>query len=214
MLTWIQVSSTLTALILILAALSFSFLVLLLVVPFHLSLELSKRGPPVRGVYRIAWLGFTLRKGDILSHSLEGIMEHREKEARGEEKEALAAKRRRKLMRSPSPGSLLDAFPALLCVLKDLLKSIDLQKISCRLCFGLDDPARTAVMSGYLWSVASALGLFQADIFIEPYFDGERLEGDFAAELRARMLWMAMAMIGSLRERKIRRLLAEMARGA
>jgi hypothetical protein len=28
------------------------------------------------------------------------------------------------------------------------------------------------------------------------------------------MLWMVMARIGSLRERKIRRLLAEMARGA
>jgi hypothetical protein len=214
MLTWMQVSSTLTTLILILAALSFSVLVLLLVVPFHLSLELSKRGPPVRGIYRIAWLGFTLRKGDILSHSLESTLEHREMEVRGEEKGALAAKKRRTLMRSPSPGSLLDAFPALLCVLKDLLKSIDLQKIYCRLCFGLDDPAKTAVMSGYLWSVVSALGLFRADIFIEPYFEGERLEGDFAAELRARMLWMVMAMIGSLRERKIRRLLAEMARGA
>ena len=211
MLTWIQISSTLTALILILAALFFLFLVLLLVAPFHLSFELSKRGPPVRGIYRIEWLGFTLRKGDILSPSPEGTVEPEETEARVEEKGAMAAKKRKKLMRSPSPGSLLDAFPALLRLLKDLLKSIDLQKISCRLCFGFDDPAQTAVMSGYLWSVVSALIPLQADIFIEPCFDGERLEGDLAGELRARMLWPVMAIIGSLRERKIRRLLMEMA---
>jgi len=69
-------------------------------------------------------------------------------------------------------------------------------------------------MSGYIWSVASALRLFPAHIFIEPRFDGEWLEGDFTAELRARMLWPVVAMVGSLRERKIRRLLAEMAWGA
>ncbi len=214
MLTWIQISSILTALILILAALFFLFLVLLLVAPFHLSFELSKRGPPVRGIYRIEWLGFTLRKGDILSPSPEGTMDPVEKVARVEEEGAIVPKKRKKLMRSPSPGSLLDAFPALLRVLKDLLRSVDLQEISCRLCFGLDDPAQTAVMSGYLWSVASALRLFPTHIFIEPRFDGERLEGDFTAELRARVLWMVVAMIGALREREIRRLLVEMARRA
>jgi len=207
-------ASTLTALILILAALFLLVLVLLLVAPFHLSIELKKRGPSVQGIYRIEWLGFTLRKGNIQSPSPEGIMEHGVMEARVEEKGATAAKKRKKIGRSPSPGSLLDAFPALLCLFIDLLKSIELQKISCHLCFGLDDPAQTAVMSGYIWSVASALRLFPAHIFIEPRFDGEWLEGDFTAELRARMLWPVVAMVGSLRERKIRRLLAEMAWGA
>ncbi|VVB69637.1 Uncharacterised protein [uncultured archaeon] len=197
MLTWIQISS-----------IFFLLFILLLVAPFNLSLELNKRGPPVRGIYRIGWLGLTLMKGDILSHSPQGT---REMEARVEEKEAIVPKKRKNLMSSPSGQSLLDAFPALFRLLKDLLKSIELKKISCRLCFGLDDPAQTAVMSGYLWSVASALRLFPGHIFIEPRFDGEQLEGDFTAELRARMLWIAMAMIGSLRERKIRRLLMEMA---
>jgi hypothetical protein len=109
--------------------------------------------------------------------------------------------------RSPKPGSLLDAAPAIMNLLRDLLKSIAFQKLSCRLCFGLNDPADTAVMSGYLWSVASTLGIFRADVFIEPCFEGERLEGAFEAELKTRLLWTALAVINALREKEIRSLM-------
>jgi hypothetical protein len=108
---------------------------------------------------------------------------------------------------------LLDGFPAIVHVLKDLIRSIKFKNISGRLCFGLDDPVDTAVMSGYLWSALSAVGLHRANIFIEPYFGGARLEGDFRAELQARVLWAFVAMLRALGERKIRRLMMEMAWG-
>jgi hypothetical protein len=213
MLAWMQVYSILTAAVLILAALCVSLLVLLLVVPFNLALEFTKRGPPMRGFYRVAWLGFTLRKGVFLPPSLENMMAPSENETRAGEKEEPTAEKAWNLKHSPDLRSLLDAIPALFRVLKDMLESIDLRNISCHLCFGLDDPVETAIMSGYLWSAASALGLFRANIFIEPCFEGGRLEGELAAEIRTRMLWMVMPMILSLREQKIRKLLAEMARG-
>jgi hypothetical protein len=212
MLAWMQVYSILTAAILILVALCLLFLVLLLVVPFNLSLEFTKRGPPMSGFYRVAWLGFTLRKGVILPTSLEGVIVHEENEASGKN-EVPTVEQAWNLKHSPDLRSLLDSIPSLLRVLKDMLKSTDLQKISCHLCFGLDDPVETAVISGYLWSVVSASGLFRANIFIEPCFEGARLEGEFTAELRTRMLWMVMPVILSLREQKIRKLLAEIARG-
>jgi len=167
----------------------------------------------MRGFYRVAWLGFTLRKGVILPPSLEDMIASAENEARSGEKEEPTAEQAWNLKHSPDLRSLLDAIPALLRVLKYMLKSIDLQKTSCHLCFGLDDPVETAVIGGYLWSAASALGLFRANIFIEPWFEGARLEGEFTAEINTRMLWMVMPMILSLREQKIRKLLAEMARG-
>jgi hypothetical protein len=75
----------------------------------------------------------------------------------------------------------------------------------------LDDPADTAVLSGYLWSVASTLGLFRANVFIEPYFEGERLEGEIAAELKTRLIWIAKAVINASLEKEIRSLIREVA---
>jgi hypothetical protein len=94
--------------------------------------------------------------------------------------------------------------------LLNLLKSIRVKKFSCRLCFGLDDPAQTAIISGYLWFLASALGFFPAKIFIEPWFEGERLEGELIAEIEARLIWAVFAMIQTLRVREMRLLLKEM----
>ncbi|RQW78183.1 MAG: DUF2953 domain-containing protein [Methanothrix sp.] len=111
-----------------------------------------------------------------------------------------------------NPRTLLDAFPAMVRVCKDLLKSLNFQRLSCRLCFGLDDPVDTAVMSGYLWAIVSALGLFRANIFISPSFAGMMLEGDFVADVRARMLWAMVALINALREKEIRTLLREVVR--
>jgi|WetSurMetagenome_2_1015567.scaffolds.fasta_scaffold393412_2 hypothetical protein len=110
------------------------------------------------------------------------------------------------------PGTLLDAFPEIVRVCKDLLKSLSFRKLSCQLRFGLDDPVDTAVMSGYLWAIVSALGLFRANVLISPSFAGMMLEGSFVAEVRARMLWAMVALINALREKKIRTLLMEVAR--
>jgi hypothetical protein len=108
---------------------------------------------------------------------------------------------------------VLEASPAFLSILKDLIRSIELDGISCNLRFGLDDPALTAVLSGYLWSVASASGLLHADVLLEPCFDGERLEGSLMARLRARMLWIVVAAFRGLCEKQTRRLMAKVVRG-
>lgn len=113
--------------------------------------------------------------------------------------------------RSPGPKTLLNVAPAIAHLSVDLFKSIVFQKLSCRLCLGLNDPAETAVISGYLWSVASTLGHFRANVFIEPFFEGERLEGEFVAELKIRLLWIARAVINALREKEIRSLIREVA---
>jgi hypothetical protein len=112
--------------------------------------------------------------------------------------------------RHPSISSLIDVAPPLAKILWDLLRSIRFRKSSCRLCFGLDDPAQTAIISGYLWFLASALGTFSANISIDPWFDGERLEGEIIAEIEARLLSPVFAVIKALRIREIRLLFKEM----
>ena len=217
----------------------------LLFIPFHFSLNFSKYGPLMRGSYRIAWLGITLKKKEILPLSAADLWasilkkestidedEGNDRNDRKEEKAKLTAEkgeegkvkpdkgaeiedskgeRDHDTKRSPSPGTLLNAAPAIINFLRDLLKTIVFEKLSCRLCFGLNDPADTAVLSGYLWSVASTLGLFRANVFIEPCFEGERLEGLFEAKLKTRLIWTALAVTNALRKKEIRSLMREVA---
>jgi len=212
------------------------FLILLfafiLLAPFHLSLDIGKKGPLVEGSIKLAWLGRTLMKAEISPQSAGDLLasiwkekareekEEKEQEGRGDGREAKLEERseidnsadseKTDIIRTPGIQSLIDVAPALAKILLDLLKSILFKKVSCRLCFGLDDPAQTAIISGYLWSLASAFGLFPANIVIEPWFEGERLEGELIAEMEDRLLWAVIALIQALRVREIRQLLREM----
>jgi hypothetical protein len=190
---------------------------LLLLVPFHLSLKLDLNGLNMETDYQVRWLGLTLKKGEISPPRAKDMLGDEIEQAREkdyEEKPKAEREQMPKSLASVDPRSFLDALPALMRFLKNLIKSVDIDKIICRISFGLNDPAETAVLSGYLWSLASAVGLSNTNIFIDPRFDEERLEGDLAADLKARLLWVVVALLLALREDKLRKLLRQMAKGA
>ena len=222
----------------ILVALCIIILIILLIVPIHLSLEFSKQGRLMQGSYKIAWFGLILRNGEILPTSAEDLIGYMIRDEEGQEGDSEARKSNARksnfsedkekeglekeaseieesdFQRPPGLRALIDAFPAITKLLRNLLRSIKFQDISCSLCIGLNDPVQTAMMSGYLWSIASMLGLFRANISIEPCFEEERLEGEFSTRLSVRLLWTMLAFINALREGKIRRLLLEFSRRA
>ena len=190
---------------------------LLLLVPFHLSLKIDINGLNMEMDYQVRWLGLTLKKGEIPPPGAKDMPGEEKEQAREkEEKKKPKAEREQmpKSLASVDPRSFMDALPAILRVLKNLIKSIDIDRIFCRISFGLNDPAETAVLSGYLWSLASAVGLSNTNIFIDPRFDEERLVGDLAADFKARLLWVVVALLLALREDKLRKLLGQMAKGA
>jgi hypothetical protein len=190
---------------------------LLLLVPFHLSLKLDLNGFNMETNYQVRWLGLTLKKGEIPPPGAKDMQAGEKEQARekdDEEKPKAEREQMPKSLASVDPRSFMDALPAILRVLRNLIKSIDIDRLICRISFGLNDPAETAVLSGYLWSLASAVGLSNTNIFIDPRFDEERLEGDLAADLKARLLWVVVALLLALREDKLRKLLRQMAKGA
>jgi hypothetical protein len=144
-------------------------------------------------------------EGDKLSLASKEMIDSKTDEETAEKTEG-----KRKARLSPSVRSLIDAAPALAEFLGDLGRSIRIKKFSCHLCFGLDDPAQTAIISGYIWFLASALGISLADMIIDPWFDGLRLEGKLDAEIRARLFSPIWAAIKSLRRKEIRQLVREM----
>jgi hypothetical protein len=78
--------------------------------------------------------------------------------------------------------------------------------------FGLNDPANTAVVYGYLSALTSAVSLPGTYIRVDPCFDGERLAGSLDAEIRSRLLWVVVAFISVIREKSIRQLMKELRR--
>jgi hypothetical protein len=198
----------------------FLMLAVIFIAPFHISLNFSKDGPLIQGFYRIVWLGITLWKGDISPPAPEEMKapivepveeKAKEKAIRGA-KEMPEEEHKPHRMTGPSLRELIDALPALARVFVDLIKSIRIERISCRLSFGLNDPADTAVISGYLWSMASVIGQYKTNIYIEPYFEGERLDGSLLADMKARLLWIAFVLVKALRDEKIRKLIIETSR--
>jgi len=167
---------------------------LLLLLPVRLSIDLRKDGPAVQGGYRLAWLGVAVKRS----------------ETGGEVKAGPKGQRGSK---APSARSFISAAPALADILFELLRRIRLGDFSCRICFGLDDPADTAVASGCLWSLAWAGGLLSpaisCGISIEPDFEGERLEGELAADLDVRPVYLLLAALRVLRTAETRALLME-----
>lgn len=217
----------------------FLILVVIFLAPFYLSLNLKKEGPSIQGSYKIGWLGITLRRGrlslppsgeitgskaeemkgyeqKVSEVSAEKLPEDKEVKAKREAEKKSHGDLKHKHEHKPepplAPRTFVEAVPALLRLLRDLARSANIEKIFFHISFGLDDPAETAAMSGYLLSFASALGFYRANIYIEPFFEGEKLDGSFLADLKARLLWIALALIKALREETIRRLLREMAR--
>jgi hypothetical protein len=218
----------------ILVALCIIFLIILLIVPIHLSLEFSKKGQLLQGSYKIAWFGLILRKGEVLPTSAEDLIGNlirdeyddkrdgdlreskipEDKGKEGLEKEASEIDASSDFQKPPRLRTFIDAFPAIIKLLRNLFRSIKFQDITCSLCIGTNDPVQTALMSGYFWSIASMLGLFRANFSFEPCFEEEKLEGEFSASLNVRLLWSVIALIDSLREKRIRMLLLEFSRRA
>jgi hypothetical protein len=194
-------------------------LAVLLLSPVRLALDISKKGALMQGECRLAWLGLTLWKADVSSQSAGEILESIGKRddgdietppsARCDEKPAQVCKKR-DTRRDMGFSSLVNAAYCLEDVIIHILRSFILKKFSCCVCLGLDDPADTAVLCGYLYSIAGVLGLYPARISIDPWFGGEHLEGDFVAEIEIRPLWTVWAVLWSMRLSQTRLFIKDM----
>lgn len=72
---------------------------------------------------------------------------------------------------------------------RSLWRALKLRKLKGELTFGTGDPADTAMLAGYLWSVSSILGgLFRPfDFSVNPDLNNASLQGSLRAEVRVRL---------------------------
>jgi hypothetical protein len=210
----------------------------LLLFPVRLTLKISKRGELFSGSLRLAWLRVTIKRSDLPPQTAEEFMaslsrpsgetpgkrendrerkadlgraRHRKRELasdRGPGREGGDQKRRGGAARI-RPQRLIRAAPQLARIFYDLLSSI-VFRISGRILLGLDDPAETAILSGQIWALSSALGRSSSQLCIDPWFEGERLEGEVFVEIQARLVWALAALLQALRIKEVRQTGMEM----
>ena len=193
----------------------------LILVPFHLCLDLKIDGFSVTGFYKVKWFGLTIRRVELSGPGEDEDIKRLEDKKKTKIRTVSAGKdvkkdnadKRSKFDRQrflKDPRLFIDALPSFFSILKDLMRTVHIERILLNITLGLDDPANTAILCGYLWSMASFVSKPSAIIRIDPYFGGDRLIGSANAEVWGRLLWVMLAFIGALREKPIRRLLKEM----
>lgn len=191
----------------------------LILVPIHLCLDLKIEGFSVTGFYKVSWFGLTIHRAEQFGpggdEEIKRLEDKKKTKARtvswGKDVKNNADRRsrfdRQRFLKDPR--LFIDALPSLFRILKDLMGTVHIERLLLNITIGLDDPANTAVLSGYLWSMASLVSKPSVIIRIDPYFGGDRLIGSVNAELWSRLLWVFVTFINALREKPIRRLLKE-----
>ena len=188
--------------------------------------ELKGQERLVQGRIWISWLGISLFERassapsfiDLISSARERRGGDRQEGKREQNKGQRALEGMRGGQQEEDEGglsirqlrSLLAAMPAFVDLIEHLLRSFAFKGIRCRLEFGLDDPARTAVLSGWLWAVAAFLNCLGGDILILPFFEEERLEGELLAQARIRPIHIPVAIVSALRNGEMRTLIKEL----
>ncbi|MEE9585685.1 MAG: DUF2953 domain-containing protein [Nitrososphaerales archaeon] len=149
-----------------------------------------------QGSFRIRWLGITFFQQKI-------PQEERKKEKRRERFDWKSI---------PEMGSLFtESYPYFTNVLNAFTKSISIKRLSFNVTIGLGSSADTAIVSGYLWSLASIVNVYPPIyLSVEPDFQEERLDGSMMIELKVRLLRIAVAFIKAFSKKPVRRLFSRM----
>ena len=157
-----------------------------------------------QGSFRISWLGIPFIRRKIPQERKKIPLEEKKKKER----------ERFDWKKIPEMISLLkESFPHLKNVLNAFIRSISIKRLSCNVTMGLDSPVDTALVSGYLWSLASLVNMLpKVNLSINPDFQEKKLDGSIMVELKVRLLRIVAALIKAFTKKPLRKLFRGMRR--
>lgn len=171
----------------------------ILVVPFQISLELYRRNAVNSGHFKLSWLKIRFINRKFPSDK----PKKKTKQKKG---------KRIDFNRIPKIIVLFgESLPYMARIFKAFLKSVSIKKISINPVIGLDSPADTAMISGYLWGLSSILNIIpNMCLTVQPDFHNERLEGSLVMDVKLRLLWITIESIRAFTKKPVRSLLGEL----
>jgi Protein of unknown function (DUF2953) len=195
-------TTVLLAIFLVIVLIILSFLL----IPFQLSLRLSKKDQVLKGDMGISWLGLKIFKRKIPSP----------KEPREEKKEKKEDEKKQEwnLERIKNVLSLLgESWPYMERILKSIVGSIKIQEITLNLQLGLESPADTAIITGHIWAFMEStryLIPLPLNISLNPDFENKILDGFLNLKLKIRLYGVIKEVLRAITKKSVRSLISEL----
>ena len=180
----------------------------ILVVPFHIYLNIYNTGFKIKGTFRLSWLKLKLIQREIPPEKQAQKKENEDgnKEPKKEDGTKFEINRIPKIL-----SLLVESLPHLERVFNSFLKSTSFEIFSLNLTLGLGDPADTAMVSGYFWAASSLLNMIpNAHISLEPDFLNKRIEVDATLKIKIRLFWIIVELIRAFTKKPVRTLFNEL----
>lgn len=175
----------------------------LLMIPFHIILNLENQGLKFNGIMQIKWMKIGIIKREIPSETPE-----EEKEEKKEEKGEAAKWNLDKIVKVFN--LFLESLPHFERILIAIYRSVDLERFWLNLRVGLDSPVDTAMIAGVFWSMNSIINTIpRAKVTFNPQFMKPVFEGKVEIEFKIKLLWIVAESIRAVTKKPVRNLIRE-----
>lgn len=173
----------------------------ILMIPFHISLNLKNQGTDYTGYFQLTWMKIRIFKREI------PFEEEKEEEKKEEKKE----KAKWTLSRIQKVLNLFsESLPYFERIIKAFIRSISLERFYLNLTLGLESPVDTAMLSGLFWSFASVINTIpRVYINMRPYFMENKFDGQLEIEIKLKLLWIVVEALRAFTKRPVRNFISE-----
>lgn len=177
----------------------------ILVVPFHICLNLHNNGFKILGTVKLKWLKIKLIQRKIPPKKKDKEKKKIKEKTKGKTKE----KSKLDIGSIPKIFSLfVESWPYIKCVLNAFLSSTSFLKLNLNLIIGTGDPVYTAIISGYLYALAPLLNIIpKTQFFLESDFIEPRFEGNIEIEMKIRLLKIVFEVLRAYTKKPVRQLI-------
>jgi hypothetical protein len=191
-----------TILIAIILVIIIIILASILLIPFHVTLNLGNKGLKYGGFIKITWIKIRILQRDLPPEKEE---EKKEKVEKKETKSEWNIDRIVKVF-----NLFLDALPHFEKIIMAVVRSIDLERLWLDLKFGLDSPVDTAQIIGIFWSVASVVNLMpRVSVNMSPEFFQTKFDSTLELEFKIRLFWIVFEALRAFTKKPVRSLINE-----
>ena len=172
----------------------------IMVIPFHITLNLGNREMDFKGYFKMTWLKIKILKREIPSN-----------EDKKEEKVEKKVKTEWTLDRIIKVFNLfLESLPYFENIIYAFLRSITLERFRLDFNIGLDSPVDTAEIAGIFWSILPMVNLIpKVSINMRPVFMKTTLEGNMYFEIKIKLLWIVVESLKAITKKPVRNLINE-----
>ncbi len=174
----------------------------IMVIPFHITLNLGNKGLEFKGYFKVTWMRIRILKRDIPSKE-----EKKEEEPKKKEKKKVEWNLERILKVF---NLFLDAMPHFKKIFYAFLRSLTLVRFKLDLKLGMDSPVDTAQLAGFFWSLSPMVNLIpRVSFHMYPEFMKTTFEGNLEIELKLKLLWIVVESLKAFTKKPVRNFLNE-----